>query len=139
VTSGATRAVIERYLAALNAHDANAAADCVAADFSNEHTSALGTNVHGRDAYRGRLPEFLARFQDLHYEVEDWIVADDRAAVPYRMTCAVVDGGATHRVMIRGVFRFRVANGEIVHRVDYWDGNEFARQTTGASETERTS
>jgi limonene-1,2-epoxide hydrolase len=131
-----TRRIIERYLAALNAHDADAAAACVAADFCNEHTSALGHTVRGRDAYRARLPEFLARFADLHYEPEDWIVDGDRAAVPYRMTCLVVDGAERHSVAIRGMFRFRVEHDEIIHRVDYWDGSEFTRQTT---QTERAS
>lgn len=119
-----TRETISRYLDALNAHDADAAASCVAPDFWNEHTSALGTSVRGRDAYRARLPEFLSRFRELRYEPEDWIVDGDRAAVPYRMTCSY-DG---RPVTIRGVFRFRVRDGLIVHRVDYWDGNEFMRQ-----------
>ncbi|MYV99188.1 nuclear transport factor 2 family protein [Streptomyces sp. SID3343] len=32
-------------------------------------------------------------------------------------------------VRIRGVFRLRVVDGLVAHRVDYWDGAEFARQT----------
>jgi ketosteroid isomerase-like protein len=114
----------------LNAHDPDAAAACVSDDFVNEHTSALGTTVRGRAAYRERLPEFLARFAGLHYEAEDWIVDGDRVALPYRMTGRVAGpDGKQHDVTIRGMFRFRVEDGLVSHRVDYWDGMEFARQT----------
>jgi steroid delta-isomerase-like uncharacterized protein len=124
------RAVVARYLAALNRHDANAAADCVTVDFFNEHTSAIGTSVRGRNAYRERLPQFLDRFHDLRYEVEDVIGDGDRVAVPYTMTCSVQDdqSGEECPVRIRGMFRFRVEGGLIAHRVDYWDGHEFERQ-----------
>lgn len=120
------RDVVARYLDAINAHDAAAAVACVADDFFNEHTSAIGTSVRGRAAYAERLPKFLAQFDGLHYDVEDWIVDGDgaRLAVPYTMTCTV-EG---RPIKIRGMFRFRVAGGAIVHRVDYWDGNEFERQ-----------
>ena len=98
-------------------------------DFHNEHTSALGTGLRGRDAYRARLPGFLAEFSDLRYEVEDVIVDGDRAAVPYTMTCVWLgDPPAEHPVAIRGVFRFRVEDGLIAHRVDYWDSGDFLRQ-----------
>lgn len=123
-----TRAVVERYIAALNTHDPDAIAACVGDDFVNEHTSALGTSVRGRAAYRERLPLFLAQFQDLHYDVEEWIVDGDRCAVAYTMSCRYVDGERWHPVVIRGMFRFRVARDVIVHRVDYWDGTEFSRQ-----------
>ena len=122
-----TREVVQRYLAALNAHDPDAVAACVTADFFNEHTAAQGTSLEGRDAYRERLPKFLAQFEELHYEAEDWIIDGDQCAVPYRMTCRY-DGKP---VDIRGMFRFRVVDGLIAHRVDYWDGNEFTRQVSG--------
>jgi steroid delta-isomerase-like uncharacterized protein len=130
-----TRATVERYLEALNRHDADAVAACVADDFCNEHTSALGHSLRGRTAYRERLDGFLAQFRDLHYEVEDWIVDDDRAAVPYTMSCTYVDGDAAHDVTIRGIFRFRVVGDVIVHRVDYWDSSEFARQVQQEART----
>ena len=127
MTSGRedARTIVERYLAALNRHDADGAAGCVSDDFFNEHTSAAGTSVRGRAEYRARLTDFLERFRDLHYEVEDVIAEDDRLAVPYTMSCTVDDDA----VQIRGMFRFRVDRGLIAHRVDYWDGTEFERQT----------
>jgi ketosteroid isomerase-like protein len=125
--SGETRAAVERYLAALNAHDPDAAAAAVAEDFVNEHTSARGTSVHGREAYRARLGRFLHDFAGLHYELEDLIVDGARAAVPYTMTFRF--GGRP--VRIRGMFRFTVRDGLVAHRVDYWDGEEFRHQTGG--------
>jgi steroid delta-isomerase-like uncharacterized protein len=128
--TAATRTAVARYLEALNSGDPDRIASCVTEDFENEHTSALGRGLHGRDAYRERLPVFLAEFSGLHYEVEDTIVEDDRAAVAYTMTCSWLGGGGPEGrlLSIRGVFRFRVAGDLIAHRVDYWDSAEFSRQ-----------
>jgi steroid delta-isomerase-like uncharacterized protein len=127
---------VRRYLDALNAGDADAAADAVSDDFVNEHTSARGSGVLGREAYRARLGEFLAQFRELHYEAEDLIADGERAAVPYRMTCRWIDDvGGEHPVSLRGMFRFRVRDGLVAHRVDYWDGEEFRRQITAAQES----
>jgi steroid delta-isomerase-like uncharacterized protein len=123
------REVVARYLDALNRHDVEGAVACVSDDFFNEHTSAIGTSVRGRDAYAARLPQFLSSFRELHYDAEDWIADGDRVAVPYTMS-GVVDG---HPFSIRGMFRFRVAGGAIAHRVDYWDGKDFERQMENAS------
>ena len=124
MAAAATRAAVERYVAALNGHDADAIAGAVTDDFVNEHTSALGVSRAGRAAYRAALDGFLTRFRDLLYEVEDTLVDGDRAAVAYRMT-AVVDG---RPLSIRGVFRLWVRHGQVSHRVDYWDGAEVQRQ-----------
>ncbi len=125
------RAVVG-YLDALNSHDADVIAACVTSDFHNEHTSSLGHSVHGRDAYRERLVGFLAGFDGLRYELEDLVVEDDRAVAAYRMSFrASGSDGVVRPVEIRGVFRFRVLDGLIAHRVDYWDGLEFRRQVEG--------
>lgn len=121
--------VVVAYLGALSSGDVESAVALVAEDFHNEHTSALGTSLRGRDAYRQRLPQFLAQFQDLRYDLEDLIVDGDRAAVPYTMTFRWhVEDGRDLPVSIRGIFRFRVVDGHITHRVDYWDGADFQRQ-----------
>jgi steroid delta-isomerase-like uncharacterized protein len=124
VAATSTLETVRRYLDALNDHDADAVAASVTGDFVNEHTSAGAVSRVGREAYRQALGGFLARFQRLHYEVEDVIVDDDRAAVAYTMTAVVDD----RPISIRGVFRFRVRDGMVAHRVDYWDGAQFARQ-----------
>jgi hypothetical protein len=43
----------------------------------------------------------------------------------FRYRCA---DGELRPVVIRGVFRFRVEDGLIAHRADYWDGADFQRQ-----------
>ena len=127
--TAATRAAVQHYLDALNDHDADAIAACVTEDFENEHTSALGHGLQGREAYRARLTGFLAEFADLHYDVEEFVVEGDRAAVAYRMTFDWLgDPPQRHPVAIRGMFRFRVHEGQIAHRVDYWDSADFRRQ-----------
>lgn len=126
-----TRATVLGFLDALNAGDPDGIAAFVTDDFHNEHTSTLGHSLRGRAAYRERLPHFLGQFAGLHYEVEDLIVDGDRAAAAYRMSCRWLDDdGAVHPVTIRGVFRFRVADGAVAHRIDYWDSGEFRRQIT---------
>ncbi|WP_326552293.1 nuclear transport factor 2 family protein [Micromonospora sp. NBC_01813] len=132
LTGQHTREAVLRYLAALNARDADTVAGCVSVGFVNEHTAALGRTVTGRAAYRARLDGFLAEFADLHYEVEELLVDGDRAAVAYRMSFRLVSAGKAP-VRIRGMFRFRVdADGLIAHRVDYWDSAEVHRQLAAA-------
>jgi steroid delta-isomerase-like uncharacterized protein len=129
VTEAAVK-VVDRYFDALNAADVDAAVACVADDFVNEHTSALGHSLTGRDAYAAKLPVFLAQFQGLHYELEDRIEQDGRVAVPYTMSFRwVAEDGAVFPVSIRGMFRFVVQNDRIARRTDYWDSAEFVRQT----------
>jgi ketosteroid isomerase-like protein len=128
---GNTRAAVTAYLAALNSGDPDAIAACVTEDFVNEHTSARGRGLTGRAAYRDRLPSFLAAFAGLRYELEELLVDGDRAAAAYRMTATVAAGdGRPVPIAVRGVFRFGVRDGAIGHRVDYWDGEEVARQLT---------
>lgn len=123
-----TRAAVLGYLDALNSHDPDRIAACVSEDFVNEHTSAMGHSRFGRAEYRAALTGFLADFQQLHYDVEDVIVEDERAAVAYRLSFLMTSAGGAP-VSVRGVFRFRVdADGRIAHRVDYWDSAEVRRQ-----------
>lgn len=130
-TPTGTRAAVLAFLDALDAGDPDRIAACVTDDFHNEHTSTLGHSLRGRAAYRERLPHFLGQFTGLRYEVEDLIVDGERAAAAYRMSCRWLDDdGVEHPVTIRGVFRFRVAEGLIAHRIDYWDSGEFQRQIT---------
>jgi ketosteroid isomerase-like protein len=120
--------VVLAFLAALGRADVAAATALVADDFRNEHTAALGTGLVGRDAYRERLPGFLATFRGISYEPEDVVAEGDRVVVPYRMTARYVDERGEHPVVVRGVFRFRVVDGLIAHRVDYWDSKVFLDQ-----------
>jgi steroid delta-isomerase-like uncharacterized protein len=122
-----TRAAVEAYLAALNAHDADAVAACVAEDFVNEHTSSMGQSRKGRAEYRAALTGFLENFGDLRYAPEDFLVDGESAAVPYVMTFLMRSAG-DRPVRVRGVFVFTVADGLITRRTDYWDSGEVQRQ-----------
>jgi steroid delta-isomerase-like uncharacterized protein len=118
------RATVRAYLDALNRGDADDIAACVSEDFINEHTSTLGETIVGRETYRKRVSQFLQTFAKLHYDTETIIVDGGQVAVPYRMSAVWRDRPFT----IRGMFRFRVEQGHIVHRVDYWDSADFTRQ-----------
>ncbi|TDC84359.1 nuclear transport factor 2 family protein [Actinomadura sp. 7K507] len=129
-----TRAAALRYLAALNRHDADAIAGCVAEGFVNEHAASMGRNVTGRAAYRERLEGFLADFAGLKYDMEDLVVRDVRAVLAYTMSFRLVSAGNVP-VRIRGVFRLWVdVDGLVARRVDYWDGDEVTRQLAAASQ-----
>lgn len=126
----APAAAVRAYLDALNRGSADEVAAFVSEDFVNEHTSTLGESVTGRAAYRQRLGGFLAGFAGLHYEIEQLIADGDNVAVAYRM-CAdwrAPGAGTARPFAIRGMFRFVVRDGLIVHRVDYWDSADFRRQ-----------
>lgn len=99
----------------------------VADDFVNEHTSVGARSRHGRAEYRAALDGFLAEFGELRYEPEQLLVDGDRAAVPYRMSFVLRSAG-DRPVSVRGVFVFRVVDGLIAHRTDYWDSGEVKRQ-----------
>ncbi|MGH8862063.1 MAG: nuclear transport factor 2 family protein [Jatrophihabitantaceae bacterium] len=123
-----TRTAITAYLDALNAHDADRAAACVASGFVNEHTAAGAVSLVGRAAYREALDGFLADFEQLAYTPEAIIADGRRCAVPYRMTALVRSAGG-RRIEVRGVFVFTVDGaGLLERRVDYWDSGEVARQ-----------
>ena len=121
---------VVEYLAALSAHDIDRVLACVSDDFVNEHTSALGTTSNGREVYRGRLPGFLAAFENLRYDVVDTIVEGERAAARYRMTAVYEE----HALDIPGVMLFVVRDGLIAQRTDVWDSLTFLRQTGMATE-----
>jgi len=127
--------VVRAYLEALNRHQPDDIAACVTDDFVNEHTSRLGHSLVGRDAYRERLPGFLAAFRGLSYEIEDVIAAGDRVAVPYTLR-AHGEGpdGVWRPVEVRGMFRFTVRDGRIAHRVDYWDSAVYQGQVDGTTD-----
>jgi ketosteroid isomerase-like protein len=124
-----TRSVVEAYLAALNRGAADLIASLVSPHFFNEHTAQRGSSLRGRNAYREQLPGFLRRFGGLHYAVEAFIVEGPQAAVAYQMSFRWAPAqGAERAVTTRGMFRFEVNDGLIVHRVDYWDSAVFDAQ-----------
>jgi len=93
-------------------------------DFVNEHTAALGSGCVGKDEYARRVPGFLASMPGLRYEIEDVVAEADRVVAAYTLHTHVND----RDVQVRGVMRFRVRDGLVAHRTDYWDSLVFQRQ-----------
>ena len=118
------RDLVLGYLKSFSSGDPARIAGFVSDDFENIHKSALGHNSTGRTEYLTRLPAFLTQFADLLYEPEDVIVEGEHAAVSYRMTAK--DHGIP--IEVSGAMHFRVANGLIARRVDYWDSLAYLRQ-----------
>ena len=117
-------AVCIHYLEAFASGDADAVAACVTDDFVNEHTAALGGGCTGIDAYRERLPGFLASMPGLRYEIEDVVADGDRVCAAYTLRTTVNE----RPIAVRGVMRFVVREHRIAHRIDYWDSLVFQRQ-----------
>jgi len=125
------------YLDALSNQDIDRVLNLVSVDFVNEHTSRRGSSLTGREIYGERLPSFLADFSGLHYDVEDLVVEDDRVCAAYRLTANFLGAGSPAvPVVMRGVFRFIVRDGQIAHRIDYFDGEVFQSQIDAARRAE---
>ena len=117
-------AVARSYLRSFATGDPDTVVAHVTDDFVNEHTAALSSSSAGKIEYRRRLPDFLAGFSGLRYEIEDLIAAGDKVAAAYTMH-ATYEG---HEVAVRGVMRLSVRDGLVAHRVDYYDALGFLQQ-----------
>jgi predicted ester cyclase len=119
------RQVAESYLGSFAGADPDDISARVTADFVNDHTAAIGRGCVGRDAYRERLPGFLASFAELRYDIEDVVVDGDRVVAAYIMRARWQ--GETP-IAVRGVQRLVVRDGLVARRVDYWDSLVFLLQ-----------
>ena len=130
-SSSSTEAVVRSYLASFATADPDAIAAHVSDDFANRHTSALGSRCDGRDAYRERLPDFLASMPGLEYGLDELVIDGDRAAAFYTLTGTW--GGVPFSV--QGAQRLVVRDGQITSRLDHWDSAVFLRQVDEAAAT----
>jgi len=112
------------YLQAFATGEPDRITACVTDDFVNEHTAALGSGCVGKDEYAKRVPGFLASMPALRYEIEDIVAEGDRVCAAYTLHAHVNE----RDIAIRGMMRFRVRDGFIAHRTDYWDSLVFQRQ-----------
>ena len=119
------REIAEGYLGSFAGADPDDIASRVAADFANEHTAAIGRGCKGRDAYRERLPGFLASFTGLRYDVDEVVADGGRVVVAYTMR-ARWQGDTP--IDVRGMQRMLVGDGLVARRVDYWDSLVFLLQ-----------
>jgi predicted ester cyclase len=119
------REVAEGYLGSFAGADPEDIASRVTVDFVNEHIAAIGRGCAGRDAYRDRLPGFLASFAGLRYDIEEIVVDGDRVVAAYVMRARWQGETA---IDVPGVQRLVVRDGLVARRVDYWDSLVFLLQ-----------
>ena len=124
--------VVEAWTAALNRHDADAAASCMALDVV---FTDLGTDqrCEGRDAYRRMAVGFLSMFSDLAVEKSSTLCDGLDYAVEWimtgRRTGSIPDLPATGKPFrIQGAGLGRVDDGLIVRATEYWNMADFLRQ-----------
>jgi ketosteroid isomerase-like protein len=110
-----TRAAVERFHEALNAHDIDALAACITDDCLFEDTTPPdGTRHVGRDAMLDAVRRFLAESPAANFVIEELVTADDRALVRWRYAWA--DGH------VRGVDVMRVRDGRVSESLAYVKG-----------------
>jgi ketosteroid isomerase-like protein len=101
-------AMVDRLLAATNAHDLDALADCFAIDYVNETPAHPSRGFSGREQVRRNWTQIFAGVADLRAEVVRRAVDGDLAWVEWDMKGTRRDG--TPHAM-RGVTVFRVVEG----------------------------
>ena len=111
-----TRTVIDRFNDAFNRHDVDAVMTLMTDDVIFENTSPQpdGERFEGQAAVRAFWENFFASSPNAHFEAEDIVVADDRAAVRWRYSW-----GSGH---IRGIDLFRVCEGKVAEKLSYVKG-----------------
>lgn len=116
----ATREVVTRFNAAINAHDARAVAALLTDDTVFENTGPVpdGSRLEGKAAVAAFWEKWFAANADARFEAEEIIVAGDRCVVRwiYRKTR---DGKPWH---LRGVDVLTVRDGKIAAKLAYVKG-----------------
>jgi ketosteroid isomerase-like protein len=101
-------AMVDRLLAATNAHDLDALVDCFAPDYVNETPAHPSRGFQGREQVRRNWTQIFAGVADLRAEVVRRAVDGDLAWVEWDMHGTRGDG-SPHGM--RGVTVFRVLDG----------------------------
>jgi len=110
-----TRAAVERFHEALNAHDIDAVAACITDDCLFEDTTPPnGTRHVGRDAMLDAIRRFFADSPAAHFDIEELVIAGDRALLRWHYAWA--DGH------VRGVDVIRVRDGRVSESLAYVKG-----------------
>jgi ketosteroid isomerase-like protein len=110
-----TRAAIERFHEAFNSHDVDALGQAITDDCLFEDTTPPdGTRHAGREAMLDAVRRFYADSPDAHFDIEELVVAGDRAIVRWRY--AWTDGH------VRGVDVMRVRDGRVAESLAYVKG-----------------
>jgi hypothetical protein len=114
-----TSEVIRRFNDVFQHHDPSELPELVAADCVVENTQPApnGSRHVGRDACVA-LWKGIATAPGTHFDLEDVIVADDRATIRWRYCWG--DGEANS---VRGVNLMQVRDGRIIYAMGYVKGN----------------
>ena len=113
--SDETRDVIQRFHDALNRHDIDALAPLVHDECVFETTDPPdGTRHVGRDSVLRACQEFFDQSPGARFEMEEIVIADDRALVRWRYEWP--DGH------VRGVDVIRVRDGKVIETFAYVKG-----------------
>jgi ketosteroid isomerase-like protein len=110
-----TRVAVERFHEAFNRHDLVALAQVISEDVVFEDTGPPdGTRHIGRDAMLDACRQLFTDTPAAHFEIEDTLIAGDRAIVRWRYSWA--DGH------VRGVDLMRVRDGMVTESFAYVKG-----------------
>ncbi len=115
----ATRAAVDAFNEAFNAHDVGAVMGCMTDDAVFESTSPpAGERFEGATAVRAAWEAFFAASPSAHFDTEDVIVTDDRCVVRWIYTWEE-DGTEQH---LHGVDVLRVRDGLVAEKLAYVKG-----------------
>jgi predicted ester cyclase len=131
-------ALVERYVAAFNAHDADAFRDVIADNYV-QHNGRAGQGLLGTQAtFRG----YFQTFPDMHVQIEDLIMDGDKVVA--RLTVTATHGRPVQLGPNAPIFQptgkklswgdieiWRVADGKFVEHWDQSDLAGLARQMRG--------
>lgn len=114
-------AVVKRFNAAFNLHDADAIManmtdGCV---FESTYPPADGERYEGCHAVRTFWERMFRETPTAHFETEDLFACGDRCVVQWRYEYAGADGEPKH---IRGVDLFRVRGDKVAEKLAYVKG-----------------
>ena len=119
-TTLTTRAVVDRFNAAFNRHDADAVESLLTDDTVFEDTSPApdGQRIQGKAAVAAFWRAWFPRNADAQFEAEEMIVSGDRAVVRW-VYRKMRNGQPWH---LRGVDVFTVRGGKVAAKLAYVKG-----------------
>ncbi|MFC3656418.1 nuclear transport factor 2 family protein [Xanthomonas hyacinthi] len=126
--------VVQRYLAAWNAHDV-AAANRVLAPSVTYFNTSVGMESQGPDVIAGLQDRLLRLMPDLRWQiVGEPVITDDGVAFEWEVTgnarllAETAHPSLTRPVRLRGASFARVEHGRIVYLADYYNGLSMQKQ-----------
>ena len=122
--TSANAALLERYFADVNAHDAAALKDVIAANYV-QHDANQGQGLEGMQA---AFRHYFEMFPDFHWTLEDSVVTNDKIVARFQITAThdhVVQLGPNaptlpptgKKLVWQGISIWRVADGKFV---EHW-------------------